>query len=63
MHGHAMPHDAQASTAVMLSHGMSHPRRLQATSQEFNSPVTLLDESPIRKEIDNLQQLVINANK
>lgn len=37
--------------------------RTQATSQDFNTVVTLLDESPIRKEMANLRQLVANSNR
>jgi hypothetical protein len=35
----------------------------KATSETFNTPQSLLDEDPIRLEMDNLAQLVKVSNK
>jgi len=34
----------------------------KATKESYNTPVTLLDEAPIRKEMDNLRALVQTSN-
>jgi diaminopimelate decarboxylase len=37
---------------------MSSVHWYKATSETFNTPVTLLDEDPIRKEMTNLREIV-----